>query len=112
MYFSRSRRELSNEYLLPKFGFDAADNEPCKVCPLSAYRSPRYDYSYGDGAYLYVNHSCSVPYGNERYIKPSQDDLFIPTYYQETWHEEIAVSSPNGPDDCGAVCAAVNVPEF
>ena len=37
----RSRRELSNEYLLAKFGFDAAENEPCKVCPLSAYGSPR-----------------------------------------------------------------------
>ena len=37
----RSQRELSNEYLLAKFGFDTAENEPCKVCPLSAYRSPR-----------------------------------------------------------------------
>ena len=37
----RSRRELSNEYLLAKIGFDKAENEPCKVCPLSAYRSPR-----------------------------------------------------------------------
>ena len=37
----RSRRELSNKYLLAKFGFDTAENEPCKVCPLSAYRSPR-----------------------------------------------------------------------
>ena len=36
-----SRRELSNEYLLAKFGFDTAVHEPCKVCPLSAYRSPR-----------------------------------------------------------------------
>ena len=35
----RSRRELSNEYLLAKFGFDTAENEPCKVCPLSKYRS-------------------------------------------------------------------------
>ena len=35
----RSRRELSNEYLRAKFGFDTAENdEPCKVCPLSAYR--------------------------------------------------------------------------
>ena len=32
----------SNEYLLAKFGFDTAENEPCKVCPLSAYRSPRW----------------------------------------------------------------------
>ena len=33
---------LSNEYLLAKFGFDTAENEPCKDCPLSAYRSPRF----------------------------------------------------------------------
>ena len=31
----------SKEYLLAKFGFDTAENESCKVCPLSAYRSPR-----------------------------------------------------------------------
>ena len=29
----RSRRELSNEFLLAKFGFDTAENKPCKVCP-------------------------------------------------------------------------------
>ena len=39
--FCRSRRELSNEYLVAKIGFDTAENEPCKVCPLSVYRSPR-----------------------------------------------------------------------
>ena len=27
----RSRRELSNAYFLAKFGFDAAENEPCEV---------------------------------------------------------------------------------
>ena len=33
---------VSNEYLLAKFGFDTAENEPCKVFPrLSAYISPR-----------------------------------------------------------------------
>ena len=37
----RPRRELSNAYLLATFGFDTAENEPCKDCPLSAYRSPR-----------------------------------------------------------------------
>ena len=37
----RSRREPSNAYLLAKFGFDTAENEPCKVCPRSAYRFPR-----------------------------------------------------------------------
>ena len=30
----RSRRELSNAYLLAKFGFDTAENEPCKVCTI------------------------------------------------------------------------------
>ena len=34
----RSRRELSNAYLLAKFGFDTAENEPSKVC-----RIPRVD---------------------------------------------------------------------
>ena len=28
----RSRRELSNAYLLANFGFDTAENEPSKVC--------------------------------------------------------------------------------
>ena len=30
----RSRRELSNAYFLAKFRFDAAENEPSKVCPI------------------------------------------------------------------------------
>ena len=30
----RSRRELSNAYLLTTFGFDPAENEPCKVWPI------------------------------------------------------------------------------
>ena len=32
----RSRRELSNAYLLAKFGFDKAENEPAKVCLIDA----------------------------------------------------------------------------
>ena len=41
--FSQSSLQIdpnSNEYLFSKFGFDTAGNEPRKVCPLSAYRSP------------------------------------------------------------------------
>ena len=30
----RSQRELSNAYLLSKFGFDTAENEPSKLCPI------------------------------------------------------------------------------
>ena len=33
---SKSRRELSNPYLLSNFGFDTAENEPCKVCPIDS----------------------------------------------------------------------------
>ena len=31
---------LKNEPTLAVVGVDTADNEPCKVCPLSVYRSP------------------------------------------------------------------------
>ena len=37
----RSRRELSNDYLLAKFGFDTAENELCKVCPTLSVAEPR-----------------------------------------------------------------------
>ena len=37
----RSRRELSNAYLLAKFGFDTAENELCKVCPTLSVAEPR-----------------------------------------------------------------------
>ena len=30
----RSAREFSRAYLLAKFGFDIAENEPCEVCPI------------------------------------------------------------------------------
>ena len=36
----RSRRELSNAYLLAKFGFDTAENEPSKVCRIPRRRTP------------------------------------------------------------------------
>ena len=35
----RSRRELSNAYLLAKFRLDTAENEPCKVCRIPRYRA-------------------------------------------------------------------------
>ena len=34
----RARRELSHESLVSNVCFDTAENAPCKVCPLSAYR--------------------------------------------------------------------------
>ena len=43
----RSQRELSNAYLLANFGFDTAENEPCKVCPIERCSGP--DRSAGRG---------------------------------------------------------------
>ena len=37
----RSPRELSNAYLLAKFGFDTAENEPSKVCRIPRRRAAR-----------------------------------------------------------------------
>ena len=34
----RSRRELSDEYLVAKIGFDTAENEPLKVCQKKGKR--------------------------------------------------------------------------
>ena len=34
---SRSRQEVSNEYLLANIGFDTAENEPLKVCGSLTY---------------------------------------------------------------------------
>ena len=43
----RSRWELSNAYLLAKFGLDTAENEPCQVCPIEQCSSPAMDRSIG-----------------------------------------------------------------
>ena len=37
--FCRSRRELSNAYLLANVAFDTAENEPCKVCQNVLFKS-------------------------------------------------------------------------
>ena len=37
---------LKNAHTLAIGGVDTAENEPCKVCPLSVYRSPRYMLEY------------------------------------------------------------------
>ena len=37
----RSLRELSNAYLVTKFGFDTAENEPCNACPIPRGEVPR-----------------------------------------------------------------------
>ena len=39
-----------------KFGFDTADNHPCQVCPLSAYRSPRFHLLASSGACFNDSH--------------------------------------------------------
>ena len=38
----RFRRELSNEYLLAKFSFDTAENEPCKNFNFLTFLTPEF----------------------------------------------------------------------
>ena len=58
----RSRRELSNEYLLAKFGVDTAENEPFQVCPLSAYRSHMPEGSVRHGERQASAYLCNAPW--------------------------------------------------
>ena len=71
----RSRRELSNAYLLAKIGVDTAENEPCKVCPLSVYRSPRL--SSVDSLPLGAHRSAAGRSEREE-TKPQQQQLSMP----------------------------------
>ena len=60
--FCRSRRELSNAYLLAKFGFDTAENEPFQVCPLSASPDPP---GVGNGASVKSVDGTSYRWGDQ-----------------------------------------------
>ena len=51
----RSQRELSNAYLVVKIGFDTVENESCKVCPLSVYRSPKLQMLDVAFTFVYIN---------------------------------------------------------
>ena len=52
---------LSNAYLLANFGFDTAEDEPCKVCPIERCSQPHTDHDVngrtaddGDGRFRVV----------------------------------------------------------
>ena len=51
---SRSRRELSNAYLLAKFGFDKSENEASKVCILNRPLEARAALELAEGARLHL----------------------------------------------------------
>ena len=61
----RSRRELSNAYLLAKFGLDTAENEPCQVCPTKQCSSQN-SYPSGGSAALSEFSRREVPEGPRR----------------------------------------------
>ena len=77
----RSWRELSNEYLVAKTGFDTAENEPCKVCPniISYYRSPRFDAA----AFKAVEESTGADLENIVYYRGEDIHYFVMTVTAE-----------------------------
>ena len=78
----------SHAYLLAKFGFDTAENEPFQVCPLSAYRSPRLTQ---DATYCYIKRLAAVVRNATAYELPSPDALIeygfqqSPAQAQKRW---------------------------
>ena len=95
----RSRQELSNEYLLAKFGFGTAENEPCKVCPLSVYGLP------SRLCVLYVETLTGVLFwsfdllGNifEQlvfHLRPSQDYYYYYYYIPSGFESELLLEIP------------------
>ena len=90
----RSRRELSNEYLLTKFGFDTAENEPCKVCSLSAYRSPRFD---GVSLVFGVDYQVQIWRPDEaadEYRKKGVDIKDVPFKNRSEWEKAVKFVTP------------------
>ena len=74
----RSRRELSNAYLLANFGFDTAEKKASKVCPIERCRGQLAAYPAvqpsADGVSVnHLFHSESViiekPYEDQRRVK-------------------------------------------
>ena len=50
--------------------YDTAENEPCKVCPLSAYRSPRYIEPFRRPRWWYVCSEVWEPYNGKQVLPP------------------------------------------
>ena len=62
----RSRQELSNEYLFAKFGVDAGENEPCKVCSFGCEKS-------GKGSISNLSTKVHTDRGPSRHLRPSNE---------------------------------------
>ena len=64
----RSRRELSNAYLLAKLGFETAENEPSKLCPIGCLHEldDAVDSVAGDGGRVRRPVSGVVPAGTAK----------------------------------------------
>ena len=78
----RSRRELSNAYLLAKFGFDTAENEPCQICPIEQCSSPaidRFQRDKSDPSVIVFSDikRCQLPHSTQFFQKAKMEALLV-----------------------------------
>ena len=84
----RSRRELSNAYLLAKFGFGTAENEPCQVCPLSLYNP--------DHFYYYYRYHRSLAYVRVPFVRELLETVRdTESYYSDEFERRVLAVSPS-----------------
>ena len=80
----RSRRELSNAYLLAKIRFDTAENEPCKVC-----REP-----YGGTAKVDATWKAAAAPANAGNAIQEFDFAWVRESLTKKWGVDLASDSP------------------
>lgn len=67
----------------------------------------KYEYQYdAEGKWTYFNHTCKVLKMADRFVK-GENELFIPTYTQDSWVRERRVPRGASDSSCNAACAGL-----
>ena len=97
------RSALCGSRRLAKFGFDTAENEPCKVCPLSAYKSTRLLME-ADAALF---DECSAKQRQDTDRDTAQQEA-----RDKAWGELTARFNENAPQELKELCIRPKIPDI